>query len=204
MKSLATSGGYYIAVAAGPEGKIFAEPSAMTGSIGVIMPRYDVSKLMEDWKIQVKSITTGSMKDAGSPFRPFSQEEGDYWQGIIDQAYDRFLEVVDEARPALSRERLEQLADGRVYTASEALENGLIDAVGYVEDVIEEAKRRAGLQEARVITYSKPQSMLGRLLSTSPAPATISLDVKALLELSTPRAYYIMGPALPIMFRNEL
>jgi protease-4 len=204
MTSLAASGGYYIATAAGPEGKFFAEPSCITGSIGVIMPRYDVSKLLEQYQVQIEAITTGPMKDAGSPFRPFDEEERAYWRGILNQSYDRFLEVVGEARPDLAPEQLKALADGRVYTAQEALENGLIDAVGYVEDAVEEAKARAHLTRARVVTYGKEPSMLGRLLgASSPTPAPLSLDVRALLELASPRAYYIMGPAVPATLRTS-
>lgn len=205
MTSLGASGGYYIATAAGPEGKFFAEPSCITGSIGVIMPRYDVSKLLEKCQIQIEAITTGPMKDAGSPFRPFDDKEREYWRGILNQSYDRFLEVVAQARPKLAAGDLKALADGRVYTAHEALENGLIDEVGYVEDAVEEAKARAHLKRARVVSYGKEPSMLGRLLgASSPAPTPLSLDVKGLLEAASPRAYYLMGPALPATLRNSL
>ncbi|RLS55729.1 MAG: signal peptide peptidase SppA, partial [Planctomycetota bacterium] len=102
MKRLAASGGYYVAMAAGPSGKIFAEPTTWTGSIGVIIPRYDVSKLATDYGIKSEPLVTGPFKDTLNPFRAMTPEEFTLWSDIMNDAFDRFKGVIDEGRGTLN------------------------------------------------------------------------------------------------------
>jgi len=146
------SGAYYAALAAD---RITAQPTSVTGSIGVIMWRIDATGLMQKVGIQATEIASGERKGMGSPFRPVSPEEMKIFKNVVDSIYERFVGLIVERRK-LPRERVLQLADGRIFTSVEAKKEGLIDAIGYLEDAIEAAKDQAHVTQARVITYSRP------------------------------------------------
>lgn len=98
-------------------------------------------------------------KDMGSPFRVMTAEERGIFQSVIDSFYLRFLAVVQEGRPYLSADQIKKLADGRIYSGDQAKAAGLIDEIGYLDDAIEMAKKKAGLTEARVVTYGRRGSI---------------------------------------------
>lgn len=158
-----TSGGYYVASAAD---EIVAHPTAITGSIGVILMKFNVEGLMGKIGVEEQTVKSGDKKDIMSPFRRATPEEVKLAQGIIDQLYGRFLDVA-MARPGnkLSREDLRKLADGRIYTAGQARAAGLIDRTGYLDDVIAGLRRLAGDEDARVVTYYRPGSYKGSIYS---------------------------------------
>jgi protease-4 len=158
MMDLGTSGAYYIAQAAN---RIIAHPTTVTGSIGVIMVRPDIEGLMAKLGIRTTEIKSGELKAMGSPFKPLSPEEQRVFQGVIDEMYNRFLRVVMDGRKGLSPEKIRALADGRIYTAQQALESGLIDEIGYLSDAVELAQQLAGLDHARVIMYHRPGDFKG-------------------------------------------
>lgn len=195
MKGLAASGGYYIAMAAGKEGKIFAEPTTWTGSIGVIMPHFDLVELMDNWGIRSDPIMTGPLKNSGSPLHTMTDDERASWTHIIDQSFETFLEVIDEGRPNLDLEQIRELATGEIYTAADAKEKGLIDEIGYLEQAIDEAINLAGQQEVRVVTYSKPPTVLEMLTGSASQAAMPKIDANLLLELTVPRALYLFTAA---------
>lgn len=148
----AASGGYYIA--AGCDA-IFAHPSTITGSIGVISIFPNVRELFEKLGLEMTIVKSGAMKDAGSPFKEMSEEERAVFQRINDEFYEKFLDVVHSARGNfLSREKLKKLADGRILTAAQALEHGLIDSIGYIDEALAEVRSRAGIRSARVVGYT--------------------------------------------------
>jgi protease-4 len=147
-----TSGAYYAALAAD---RITAQPTSITGSIGVIMLRIDATGLMQKIGVQTLEISSGEQKGMGSPFHPLSAEEKKIFQSMIDSLYGRFVGVVaDERKIAL--ERVRQLADGRVYTSQEAKDAGLIDDIGYLEDAFVQARKLANLERATIVTYLRP------------------------------------------------
>ncbi len=152
IMDLGTSGGYYVAMAAD---HILVHPSTITGSIGVIMVTMNAEGLLEKVGVQPAAIVSGPKKSMGSPFRPMNDEERNIFQGVIDNLYERFLAVVEEGRPGLSKERIRTLADGRIYSADIAKDQGLVDAIGYLEEAIDLAKKEAKLDEAQVITYTR-------------------------------------------------
>jgi len=152
IMDLGTSGGYYLAVASD---QIVAHPSAVTGSLGVIMLTLNGSGLMEKIGITATAITSGTHKDMGSPFRKMTAKDRAIFQSVIDSLYQRFLEVIEKGRPNLTKEKIRQLADGRIYSAPQAKKAGLIDEIGYLDDAIDLAKRQAGLSEAKVIMYQR-------------------------------------------------
>ncbi len=146
------SGAYYAALAAD---RITAQPTSVTGSIGVIMLRIDATGLMQKIGAQALQISSGAEKGMGSPFRPISDEERKIFQGLIDSMYGRFVSVVAEGRK-LTPERVRQLADGRIYTSQEAKDAGLIDEIGYLDDSFKQVKTLAGLEQAMIVTYVRP------------------------------------------------
>ena len=198
MKRMAASGGYYIAMGAGPKATIFAEPTTWTGSIGVILPRYDLSKLAEKYGVASDALKTGPFKDSLNPFRPLSDDERKLWEGIIDQSFQKFITVIDENRDALDRDQVKALATGQIYTADDAKENKLIDQIGYEEDSIESLKERIDLKNPRIVTYETPTSVLDIILGNSKAQQS-SDPWKSFMESTVPRAMYYCSwlPMLP-------
>ncbi len=155
MMELGTSGAYYIATAAD---KIVAHPTTITGSVGVMVLKLSLADLMQKMGVQEETIKSGDKKDLLFPYRSMSAEERKVVQQIVDQLQGRFLQVIQEGRPNITKEQLEQIADGRILSSQEAKELGLIDRVGYLDDAIKGAKLLAGLTEARVIRYQAPYS----------------------------------------------
>lgn len=190
MKRLAASGGYYVAMGAGVEGKIFAEETTWTGSIGVIIPRYDLTEVSKKIGIASDPLKTGALKDALSPFRELSPEERGVWTAILDDAFGRFQGVILKSRKSLDPEKLKELATGQIFTAEQAKKNGLIDEIGFEEDSLKWLQEKCGLTSVRVVTYEHPQTLVEQLLGAS-AQAKRSSDLEALLEASVPRAFYM-------------
>jgi protease-4 len=151
ITGLGTSGGYYVAAASD---EISAHPSSITGSIGVIALKFNVEGLLTKIGVEEETIKSGDKKDIFSPFRPNTPEEKEILQIIINDLHGRFVDVVYTHRKgSLSREEVEVLSDGRIYTATQALESNLINHVGYLDDTIERMKKSLGIEHARIITY---------------------------------------------------
>ncbi len=133
LSSVAASGGYYIACAAD---KIIANRNCLTGSIGVIAAQFlDVSKLLKKYEIRASIIHSGKNKAMGSPIEPYTQEQIKIMQTVSDECYDQFTKIVAKSRN-LALEEVKSLADGRVYTARQALDNGLVDEVLSFDDAV--------------------------------------------------------------------
>jgi protease-4 len=209
MGGICTSGGYYVAMAAGSEREnvIFAESSTWTGSIGVIIPHYDVSKLLKRWDIADDSITSGPDKQMGSPTRNLDpaqrKQERAILQSLVDGSFQQFREIVLAGRKELSENEANQKVafSGRVFSAQQAMELGLIDQIGFIEDAVTRASELAGItsdQKVRVIKYTRRQpgliDMLGGSEASLRAPQWAA-DLRSLMRLSTPRPYYLPDPA---------
>jgi protease-4 len=152
MMSITASGGYYIASACD---HLIAHPSSLTGSIGVISLFPNLEGLLDKIGIQVQVIKSGELKDSGSTFREMREEEKEVFQKIVDEYYQNFIRVVYENRKDfLTLENLKNLADGRVFTASQALEARLIDEIGYFDTALEKMLELSSLREASVVTYT--------------------------------------------------
>ncbi len=165
MMGLAASGGYYIASACD---YVIAHPSTITGSIGVISIFPNLQELFTKIGIKVNVIKSGEMKDSGSAFRDLTQEEEEVFQGIIDELYKNFLDVVYEKRKdALSFEKLKKIADGRVYTARQAYNLKLIDEIGYFDSALQKALSLGHLKEAKVIAYTYYPNRKTNIYATS-------------------------------------
>jgi protease-4 len=149
--STMASGGYYIAAAS--DG-IMASPTAMIGSIGVIMQHYQISELMERLGVKVDPITSGEHKDLGSMFREMTPEERAFLQETVDHAQNRFVDIVAKGR-GMVPDDVRKYADGRIFTAEMALEAGLVDKVGYMDDAISWTEELVGVKGMRVVAYKR-------------------------------------------------
>ncbi|CAN5409930.1 signal peptide peptidase SppA [soil metagenome] len=152
MLDLAASGGYYISMA-GDE--IYAHPTTITGSIGVIAMFPQFQGLGEKIGVYMEVLKSGKNKDITGGFHNMSPEQKAILQQMIDEMYGRFVAVVHEGRPKLSEEKIRELADGRIYTAQQAEANGLIDGVKYTDEVVELARARTGNAKAKVVLYRR-------------------------------------------------
>jgi protease-4 len=185
IMDVGTSGAYYAALAAD---RITAQPTSVTGSIGVIMYRLDATGLMQKIGLESVEIASGNRKGMGSPFRPLSPEEKALFQNLIDGLQGRFVNTVAEAR-RLAPEKVRQLADGRIYSSKEAEEAGLIDGIGYLDDAIEQAKKMANLTRASVVTYYRPGEYRANVYSLN----LVNIDMGALAEPGA-RFLYVWWP----------
>lgn len=132
MGTVAASGGYYVAA---PSDKIFAAEETITGSIGVIADYINIAELEDKLGIKHEVIKSGKYKDIGSTSREMTEEERVINQAQVDEFFDKFVRVIAEGR-GMSEEEVYAIAEGQVYTGKQALENGLIDEIGYYEDAL--------------------------------------------------------------------
>lgn len=152
MMGVAASGGYYISL---PADFVLAHPTTVTGSVGVVFLRPNVSGLMNKIGVEIETDKSGKNKDMGSPFRKATKEEEQMMQGLIDDMAGRFLGLVEKHR-RLSPEAKANIATARVYGADEALRIGLVDQVGYLDDAIRKAANLAGIPEdSKVVVYRR-------------------------------------------------
>lgn len=196
IMDVGASGGYYIASAADA---VLAHPSSVTGSIGVIMLTVNARGLLEKVGVETNAVTSGPRKDMGSPFRAMLPEERAIFQGVIDGFYQRFLQVVQEGRPGLSGDLIRKLADGRIYSGEQAKASGLVDEIGYLDDAVELAKKKAGLAEARVVTYRRPgeyqNNIYSRIMGPRPTLSNLAdFDLLSMVRGGSPQFMYLWMP----------
>lgn len=215
MGGIAASGGYYVAMAnGGRDDVIFAEPATLTGSIGVIIPHFDLSKLLKKFDIEDDSISSGPLKEMLSPTKDrtpeLAERERKVLQSLVDEMFARFKQIVKQGRPKLDDEKLASVATGQIFTAQQAVDAGLVDRIGFLEDAVKRAVELAGLTDetARVVRYSKPRGLLKDVLNGDFSAGSQSASggqewlgggpLAAFAEWTTPRAWYLCSwwPAL--------
>lgn len=215
MASLAASGGYYVAL---PGDQVFAERTTLTGSIGVFAALPNVHKLAETHGVKMITIKAGDIKDSGSMFKEMSDKEYAVWQSMINQAYKQFTDLVVQHRKDLKHPPTEKfpyqvvqvpgqapdrpvpadlqrnIADGGIWTAKEALDLKLIDAIGTRDDAVAAARGLAQLgDDARVITYERQRTLSEILIGAEAKPPALS--GAKLGRALTPRLWYLMPGA---------
>ena len=153
MGGMATSGGYYIAAACD---RIVANPGTLTGSIGVIMQLSNVEELMKKIGVRGVNVKSGANKDLGSPFQTLSPEGREILQSLVDNVHSQFVAAVAKGR-GMKEAQVRKLADGRVFSGAQAKELGLVDQFGTLEDAVELAAKRAGLESEPAVYYSHPE-----------------------------------------------
>jgi len=191
MTDVAASGGYYIAWACD---EIVAQSGGITGSIGVIVQLFDLSETMEMIGVKGNAIKSGHAKDAGSPFRELKPNERAMFQSIVDDMHERFIQVVVRGRPELSEQQVRALADGRVYSGTQAIANGLVDRIAPMQEVVDSLKTRIGAESIRLVTYRRPLDYKPNYYAATPGPISIGLvnvELSALSTLLHPRFMYL-------------
>ena len=174
VMDMGTSGAYYAALSAD---RITAQPTSVTGSIGVIMFRIDATGLMQKIGVQAIEISSGEKKGMGSPFRQFSAEEQSIFQDMINSLQGRFVSTVVEERK-LPLDKVKKLADGRIYTSQEALAAGLIDGIAYLDEAVDQTKKLANIGQASVVTYFRPGEYRTNLYSMN----LINIDTSGMMQ----------------------
>jgi len=166
MMDVAASGGYYISCASD---HIVAYPSTVTGSIGVILQTFSFKPLMDKIGVDSDALTSAKNKAAGSMFEKLEDEHRQILQGMVDDFYKRFVEIVRENRPNIPADQFEMVIDGRVFSATRAKELGLVDQLGDIYDAWDVAKEKAGVEHANLSIFHR--------LSASPASPYASTPV---------------------------
>ena len=193
--SLAASGGYYVGCAAD---YIMANRNSLTGSIGVIAGQFtDLTGLMEKWGIKSTTIHAGRNKLMGNFNEPMTQEQREIMQSIADECYEQFTDIVAESR-GLSKEEVYKLADGRIYTASQAKEASLINSIGTLDELIETMQRKEfdfAEYETADFSYQKEDSIYSLIMGSAKEFKKASLGIPdAVMEVLEPQiefpAYY--------------
>ena len=163
IRGIGASGGYMVGCAAT---KMLAVPMAVVGSIGVISMRPMVYEMLTKIGVRMDVTKSGRLKDMFSNFREPTDEERTKEQALLDSFYNRFVDLVADARK-MPAERIRELATGEIFTATQAKENGLIDELGDLDAAIDLAQSLAKLSE-RKVTYVRPRRGLrDRLLANS-------------------------------------
>lgn len=192
VRDVAASGGYYVSL---PADAIIAQPTAIIGSIGVIMQTLNVQNLAEKIGVTDVTIKSGANKDLLNPLRPVDPGQVAILQRSVDATYDRFVGLVSAARQIPEKELRASIADGRIFDASDALENRLVDAIGYREDAMARLASELGLDSADdlfVVTYKEDQTFFEALFAEMSSPVTrLSSRATALLS---PRLLYLWQP----------
>jgi protease-4 len=188
VESIAASGGYYIACAAE---SIVATPGTLVGSIGVLLPIENI-ELLKKIGLQSTVIKSGKYKDIGSMTRPITEEEEVILQDLIDNTYNQFVDVVVEGR-GMKREDVLKLADGRVFTGAQAIELGLIDKLGNLQDTIALAAEMVGIEgEPKVIYPKKKKPSILDFIFEEVAQSLVRIIEKTVSEKLS--LYYLPSP----------
>ena len=193
MGSMAASGGYYISA---PADKIFVNKETLTGSIGVIMESVNYGKLAEKYGVDFVTIKTGPYKDIMSPTRDMTKEERAMLQEMINESYESFVDIIEEGR-GMTEAEVKAVADGRIMNGRQAIDAGLADDYGYLEDVIAAVRKDFDLGDAEVIEYGlgqdfaslfsmKTQTLFGGNVETQ-------LIGRLLTDYNAPRMMYLYG-----------
>jgi len=194
VMDLAASGGYYVAQAAD---RIMVHPTSLTGSIGVIALKMNLSGLMEKVGVDFEVVKSGDHKDFLSPFRALTKDERLIFQETIDNLHQRFVSTIEENRKQLNRDEIQKLADGRIYTSQQALDAKLIDQIAYMDEAEEFVKKDLGLDELRLVIYHRAGQYKSNIYSSPPLPPSINfnfVNLNFIPETPGPNFMYLWMP----------
>jgi protease-4 len=195
MMDVAASGAYYLAMAGDV---VYAHPTTVTGSIGVIMSLYNAAGLAAKIGIASNPIKSGPIKDIGNPLREMTDEERAVLQELVNNFYDQFVHIVSTGRH-MQEDRVRVLADGRVYAGTQAKALGLVDEVGYLDDAIQCAKDLAHVHDAAIVAYDRGGGYRGSIyagLANIPSKINVHLDVPGLTGGHGAAFMYVWEPGV--------
>lgn len=192
MGSQAASGGYYVACAGD---KLFANRNTITGSLGVISATHiDLSKFLGRYSIEITQITSGANKSMGSSYEALTEEQIEIYQSICDEYYQQFVQIIADSRH-MTTEEVIPLADGRIYSASQALENDLIDGIASFEEVLAQMTRDLNVNYDATLyyAYEPPMNFLNTLMQVkqaNPSAEEQIIDILAKAQQNQFMFYY--------------
>jgi len=197
MGSMAASGGYYISM---PAEKLYAEPTTITGSIGVIWPAFEVSDLLQKIGVTPEVIASSEAvhKDTGSPMRKFTDDDRSRIRALVNDAHAKFRAIVQTGRAKKLTVPMEQIATGDIWPADKALSLGIIDGIAYLDEVCTRSAAEAGITNPTIIRLKEFHGLFD-MLSASSTPNNTKVSVefeprKILHDLQTPRMEYRFVP----------
>jgi len=209
MGGLACSGGYYVAMGGD---HLFAQPTTLTGNIGVLAQRFNVSKLFDKWGIEEATLySSGSdFKNAGSMFKPENPRDNAYIQGLIDEIFTQFKSVVSKGRAGKLKDNISKIANGKAYGAKDALALGLVDEIGYLENACAYAAgpKGAGLSKPHIVRYEEATGLaallgangvLGGFDASAAMVSVNGVDVK----IDPAKLHELMAPRPMFLWRGE-
>jgi protease-4 len=200
MGSLAASGGYYMAMTGN---KIVAQETTLTGSIGVLMFRIDLSQFANKYGVQDGTVVSdgSTFKNAGSPLKPMTDEETQYFKSVLNDSFEVFKQRIVAGRPNMTRQEIDAVANGKIYSAKQALALKLVDRIGYLEDAIADAAQLAGLTKPSAVRVERQRSVFEQLLGGPSAQASkanvsagglnVNVDRSLIDTMLTPRPMYL-------------
>ncbi len=190
MGGMAASGGYYISA---PADRIFASNETFTGSLGVIMQSINYQQLANDFGIKFNTFKSGEFKDIMSPTRPMSEEDRQIIQALVDESYEQFVEVIASGRE-MPKDKVYELADGRIYSGKQAVENGLVDEIGFKDEALNALQKKVG-GNPQVFKYK--QNSIGSFFNLPVAKSLLpNSEVRFIKQLISNR----QGPTLMYMY----
>ena len=194
VMDLAASGGYYVAQAAD---RIIVHPTSLTGSIGVIAMKMNLTGLMDKMGVDFEVVKSGDHKDFLSPFRALTKDERLIFQETIDNLHQRFVSTIEDNRTQLSRDEIKKLADGRIYTSQQALDAKLIDQIAYMDEAEEFIKKDLELDAMRLVIYHRSGQYKSNIYSSPPVPPAINfnfVNLNFIPETPGPNFMYLWMP----------
>lgn len=197
MAEVAASGGYYISLAAD---RVVAQPSSITGSIGVIIQTMNFSKGMAMIGIESRAVKSGANKDLANPFEPIRDEQYAVLQSTVDDFYENFRALVRARRPGVDPSRFDTLTDGRIFTGRQALDAGLVDSLGGLREAFEEAKRLLEIENAQLVKYHPEGRTPSSPYASGQAPPIsegVNMNLRLPGAMSLPSGfYYLWSPEI--------
>jgi protease-4 len=190
MGSLAASGGYYVSCG----GKfLMANDTTITGSIGVIIQTLNYEQLFNKVGLAAVVFKSGKFKDMLNGARPVTPEERELVQSFVMKTYDKFLGIVAKERNLSADSLRNTVADGRILSGKDALENNLIDGLGQLEDAFAKAKQLGNAPDAKIVKYVAPFSLahLFRMFSQIDSKIELQLPRQLVPQLESGRAYFL-------------
>lgn len=198
-QEVAASGGYYVCCGAD---QIVAHPTSVVGSIGVIFSTFELSQLMDKVGVKSEAIKSGPLKDMGSPFKALGDNERAVMQSMVDDYYARFVDLVKTRRKITNPDTLKLTTDGRVFTGTRAVELGLADRTGRLEDALDLARSLGKAPGAKAVLYKRPYGYSGSIYAdtaiTPPGETdrTMKLEMPGSHRILPGGFYYLWQPGL--------
>ena len=195
VQEVGASGAYYISCGAD---KIVAQPTSLVGSIGVIFETFNLEGTMSKLGVKPSNYKSAAHKDIGSPFREADPEEAKIMQGLVDDYYTKFKSIVSSNRPITNMADFAMMTDGRVFSGDRAMQLGLVDQTGLLEDAIQLAKDMAKEPNAKVVIFKRPYGYSGSIYADSSVPTpranVMQLQLPESATLLPTGFYYIWKP----------